>query len=197
MSEALSFWLDNKMVSGLIVAKIGDQSLVDYRGKFYVIRNGAAIMKGSKPQHFSKTSMPINWKKALRGETPQMDTIDPDEGTLPIASGTKRVRVKKEKEHEVSAMPEQIEASAVTSPSPSVFSETKPTKQPAKKLEMKPSPQTSIPAQCPYCNQKHELAMERGKNGKPFFVTCTKCAADFAVRFIPVTVYQAQVAGFK
>ncbi|MBI5484513.1 MAG: hypothetical protein HY888_08630 [Deltaproteobacteria bacterium] len=57
--------------------------------------------------------------------------------------------------------------------------------------------QTSVAANCPYCNHKHELPFEKGKNGKPFFVACTRCNTEFAVRFVPVTIYQAQVAAFK
>ena len=75
--------------------------------------------------------------------------------------------------------------------------EAKPTPKPVKKVEAKPLPQSVVLANCPYCNHKHELALEKGKNGKPFFVACTKCTAEFAVRYVPVTVYQAQVAAFR
>jgi hypothetical protein len=54
-----------------------------------------------------------------------------------------------------------------------------------------------VAACCPECRFKHELPLEKGKNGRPFFVACAKCKAEFAVRFVPVMVYQAQVAGFR
>ena len=57
--------------------------------------------------------------------------------------------------------------------------------------------QTVVTATCPYCNHKQDLPIEKGRNGKPFFTACTKCSTDFAVKFVPVTVYQAQVAAFK
>ena len=66
-----------------------------------------------------------------------------------------------------------------------------------KKPEAKPLPQNVVIANCPYCNHKHELALDKGKNGKPFFVACAKCTVEFAVRYVPVTIYQAQVAAFK
>jgi transposase-like protein len=52
-------------------------------------------------------------------------------------------------------------------------------------------------ANCPYCNARHEIQVEKGKNGKPFFMACSKCKSEFAVRFVPVAMYQAQVAGFR
>ena len=57
--------------------------------------------------------------------------------------------------------------------------------------------QAVVAATCPYCNHKQDLPFEKGKSGKPFFVTCTRCNSEFAVRFVPVTMYQAQVAAFK
>lgn len=74
--------------------------------------------------------------------------------------------------------------------------ESKPVKS-VRKVEAKPLPQSVVVANCPYCNHKHELTLDKGKNGKPFFVACVRCAVEFAVRYVPVTVYQAQVAAFK
>jgi hypothetical protein len=190
MSEAVSFWLDNKMASARKIAEIGDQVLVDYRGKFYVIRNGSAQMKGSKPLHYSKSSMPIIWKKALRGDVPLIvDTAEPDEGLLPKTSVTKRVRSKKVEEAPMPhTSPESAAQQAIS---------LKSAQKPVKKIDAKAAIQTAVPAQCPYCGQKHDIPVEKGKNGKPFFVTCTKCTVDFAVRFVTVTQFQAQVAGFR
>ena len=57
--------------------------------------------------------------------------------------------------------------------------------------------QTVVAATCPYCSHKQDLPFEKGKNGKPFFVLCVRCSTEFGVRFVPVTLYQAQVAAFK
>lgn len=194
MSDALSFWLDNKVASARKVAELGDQVLVDYRGRFYVIKDGAALMKGSKPLHYSKSSMPAVWKKAMRGEVPALQPAAGDDGPLPVASVTKRVRIKKEMEEP--AMPESRAVAVETVPAPKA-AEPKPAGKPLRKIEQKPVSQSTVTAGCPYCNQKHELPLEKGKSGKPFFVTCTKCATDFAVRFVPVTMFQAQVAAFR
>jgi transcription elongation factor Elf1 len=66
-----------------------------------------------------------------------------------------------------------------------------------RKIEAKPAIQLPVVANCPYCNARHEIPVEKGKNGKPFFTSCNKCKNEFAVRFVQVTVYQAQVAGFR
>lgn len=193
MSEAISFWLDNKMVSAQKIVEMGNQQLVDYRGKFYVIINGTAVMKGSKPLHYSKTSMPAIWKKAMRGEMPAIPSPESEDEILPMASVTKRIRIKKEKE--VAPMSDTADTEQhAEAPKPSSSAKVH---KPALKTEDRPVPQTVVPAQCPYCGQKHEFPVEKGKNGKPFFVTCSRCAADFAIRFVPVTIFQAQVAGFR
>lgn len=194
MPEAISFWLDNKMASAKIIAEINGQVLVDYRGKFYVIINGMAVMKGSKPLHYSKSSMPLLWKKAMRGEMPSIMPPEPDAGILPRASITKRVRMKKEKE--TSPMPDTTASPLPQATALKESADPKPQKS-VKKAEAKPALQTVVPAHCPYCNQKHDIPAEKGKNGKPFFVTCTRCTTEFAVRFVPVTMFQAQVAGFR
>lgn len=195
MSEAISFWLDNKTASAQKIAEIGDQMLVDYRGRFYVIMNGTAVMKGSKPLHYSKSSMPAIWKKAMRGEMPTIKPSEPEDDILPMASVTKRVRVKKEKEA-AAPMPDTTPSILQQAAAPKAAATPKAHK-PAAKTETKSAPQTVVPAQCPYCSQKHEIPVEKGKNGKPFFITCTRCTTDFAVRFVPITLFQAQIAGFR
>jgi len=66
-----------------------------------------------------------------------------------------------------------------------------------RKVEAKPVSQPPVVANCPYCNARHEIPLEKGKNGKPFFIPCNRCKNEFAVRFIQVSMYQAQVAGFR
>lgn len=194
MSEIISFWLDNKMASAHKMADVGDQTLVDYRGKFYVIKNGSALMKGSRPLHYSKTSLPTLWKKALKGEIPAAVAASEEEN-LPVASVTKRIRKKKEKEEvPMQEAPTPPASQSTTAQTPDA--DQKKTKA-AKKAEIKPGAQTAVVAQCPYCSQKHDIPLEKGKNGKPFFFTCSRCASDFAVRFVSVTMMQAQVAGFR
>jgi len=210
MAEAISFWLDNKMSSGFKVAEIGTETLVTYREKFYIVENGSARMKGSKPLHFSKSSIPTVWRKVITGKLSPEDALMPkDDDNMPMATTTKKERMKMEKSATIAAEPavaSQMNAQAAqveptlkavpkqTSPAKDL-GEPKPSKS-VKKVEAKPGIQTVVAAGCPYCSHKHELALEKGKNGKPFFVECARCNKEFAVRYVPVTVYQAQVAAF-
>lgn len=196
MPESVSFWLENKMASAHKIAELGDQILVDYRGKFYVIKNGSALMKGSRPLRYSKTSMPALWKKALRGDIPStFNAIGSEEENLPNASVNKKVRRKKEVEK-----PPVKEASTAAALKVTQVSEPgiapKKTKV-ARRGDSKPVTQTAVAAQCPYCDHKQDIPVEKGKNGKPFFFACFRCSGDFAVRFVSVTLLQAQTAAFK
>jgi len=203
MSEAVTFWLDNKVSSGVKVAEIGSQVLVSYREKYYVVEGGAARMKGSKPLHYSKSSLPAIWKKALRGILPPVSAITPPEDEiLPRMTTLKKERTKMEKPTPAAVdLPEATSADVEPRqlpPSQSVSSKLKARlPKSSGKTEAKPASQASVAAVCPYCSHKNELPLEKGKNGKPFFTVCVKCNRDFAVRFVPVTVYQAQVAAFK
>lgn len=197
MEEPITFWLDNKISSGFKVAEIGSQFLVSYREKFYVVEGGAAQMRGVRPLHYSKTSMPLIWKKAMKGILPPpVDTVEhPEDEHLPVTTSGKKERNKMQK----TAIPavEQIDFEAKKEKTlqtpPKMVTHSKSTAD-QKPLKV---PQTSVVANCPYCNHKHDLPLERGKNGKPFFVACARCGVEFAVRFVPVTMFQAQVAAFR
>lgn len=198
MSEPVQFWLDNKMSDGIRVASIGTQLLVVYRERYYVVEKGSAQMKGGKPLRYSLSSMPLVWKKALRGDALPPDALQlPADDALPQPTVIKRERARKEP----LAPPAAVQP--VTAPTPAQPSAAaRPVvaaRLPAnvKPAEIKPAAQTVVAACCPECRFKHELPLEKGKNGKPFFVACVKCKAEFAVRFVPVMVYQAQVAGFR
>ena len=207
MSETVQFWLDNKMSTGTKVAAVGDQLLVSYRDRFYVVVNGAALAKGGKAQQFSKTSLPALWKKALKGILPvQPDTLTAaDEEILPLATTTTRARVKKDKvpplvsvASEAPTPPPTPAALPPSSPAQGSSGTALPKQQkPVRKAEPVQAAQESAAAECPYCGHRHDLTLDKRKNGKPFFVSCTRCAAEFAVRFVQVSVYQAQVAGFR
>jgi DNA-directed RNA polymerase subunit RPC12/RpoP len=192
MDETITFWLDNKICSGFKIAEIGRQALVSYRDKYYIIVGGAALMKGVRPLHYSKTSMPLLWKKAMKGILPPpVAAIEHAEDEfLPVTTSTKKERKPMQKNTNESEFPEAQPVAA------------KPVSSGAKKpgaAEVKPVKiiQAVITATCPYCSHKQDLPFEKGKNGKPFFVACVRCSTEFAVRFVPVTMYQAQVAAFK
>lgn len=197
MEEAVTFWLDNKVSSGFKVAEIGGQMMVSYRDKFYVVEGGAAQMKGVRPLHYSKTSMPPVWKKAMKGVLPPPEaSIDlQEEENLPVSTSTKKERNKMQKSG-ISAADRTDKQTHEEKPQQS---QAKPSTHSKASMEIKPikASQTGVVANCPYCNHKHELPVEKGKNGKPFFVACNRCSVEFAVRFVPVTMYQAQVAAFR
>jgi hypothetical protein len=197
MEETITFWLDNKICSGFKIAEIGAQTLVSYRDKYYIVVKGAALMKGVRPLHYSKTSMPLLWKKAMKGILPAPVTAveHVDDDFLPITTSTKKERTAMKKT--TTSAPELSEEQAPIAVTPQ--SVPKKPAAPKASAEIKPVKivQSVVPATCPYCNHKQDLPIEKGRNGKPFFTACAKCSADFAVKFVPVTVYQAQVAAFK
>lgn len=192
MEEAITFWLDNKISSGFKIAEIGNQILVLYRDKYYIVVGGSAQMKGVRPLHYSKTSMPTLWKKAMKGILPPpVAVIDStDEEFLPITTSTKKERKPMQKDTETTELPEN---------QPLVVKSTSSAAKKTAAVEVKPVKiaQTAVTTACPYCNHKQDIPFEKGKNGKPFFTACVRCSTEFAVRFVPVTVYQAQVAAFK
>jgi hypothetical protein len=196
MSEPVQFWLDNKMSAGIKVAAIANQTLVVYREKFYVVEKDAAHSRGGKALRYSKSSLPIIWKKALQGETPPPEgLIVPTDDALPTPTTTKRERIKK-------AAPQPVEPAQPVSQPPAVPARTASVNTPkstgsTKKMIIKQVTQTTVSANCPECNFKHEFPLEKGKNGKPFLTTCVRCKAEFGVRFVPATIFQAQVAGFR
>jgi hypothetical protein len=199
MSEPVQFWLDNKMSAGIKVAAIADQTLVVYREKFYVVEKDAAQTGGGKALRYSRSSLPVIWKKALKGENPPAEGLDPPpDDALPTPTTTKRERPKK-------ASPLPAELAQPVTPPPALAqppAQSRPVNaaaspRSARKMDLKPVAQTTVSASCPECNFKHEYPLEKGRNGKPFLTSCLRCKAEFAVRFVPATIYLAQVAGFR
>jgi hypothetical protein len=196
MSEPFQFWLDNKMSAGLKVAGIGDQALVVYREKFYVVEKEAAQTRGGKALRYSRSSLPVIWKKALLGESPSAEgLIVPADDALPTPTTTKRERPKQERIKPLAPARTAIQETVAQAPPQAARTVTSPRSH--ARMNIKPVAQTSVAAICPECNFKHEIPLEKGKNGKPFITACARCKADFAVRFVPATIYQAQVAGFR
>jgi hypothetical protein len=193
MEEAITFWLDNKICSGVKIAEIGNQTLVSYRDKYYIIVGGAAQMKGVRPLHYSKTSMPLLWKKAMKGILPPPVAVIEyaEDEFLPVTTSTKKERKPMQEESTVSEFSD--EQPVAVKPVVHVIAK----KSPAAEVKPVKIIQAVVATTCPYCSHKQDLPFEKGKSGKPFFVVCVRCSTEFAVRFVPVTMYQAQVAAFK
>jgi len=194
MAEAITFWLDNKQAAGTRLGQLDDQILVNYRDRYYVIVNGAAMMKSGRPLRFSNSSLPLSWKKLLKGETaPVLESSYHEEQIDTIPTVSRKMNIIKRKEE--SSMPDTKKT--VTEDSDWPKTPAKKSSSTARKFAAKPAAQSIVVAECPYCSNRHEIAVERGRNGKPFFQSCSRCSNDFAVKFVQVTVYQAQVAGFR
>jgi hypothetical protein len=167
----------------------GDQLLVLYRDRYYVVTAGVVQTRGGKPLRFSTSSLPSAWKRALKGDV---------QSPVPAPSGIESISVShppepKRKKAERSTMSELQQETA-----PEKSDKTSPPVARApRRSEAKPAIQPPVVANCPYCNARHEIPLEKGKSGKPFFIPCNKCKNEFAVRFVQVTQYQAQVAGFR
>jgi hypothetical protein len=188
MTESVSFWLDNKNSIGTQAALLGDQVLVLYRERYYVVTGGAALTKGGKPLRYSSSLLPAIWKKALKGDAPPPVTPPTATAGELTAQPAKRERQKAEKP----VMPEiPQEATPEKRVKPLRLKATA-----SQKVAANPSP-PPVAANCPYCDTRHEIPVEKGRGGKPFFMACRKCQREFAVRLVPVTTYQAQVAGFR
>ena len=189
MSETVTFWLDNKNCAGARVAAIGARLLVLYRDRYFVVTAGVAETKGGKPLRYSMSSLPAPWKLAMKGVAESPGTVLTETDALERAEKPKVERKKKERtamiEEKQEPVAEQVEALP------------RPTIKAPKKSESKPPSQPPVVANCPYCNTTHEIPLEKGKNGKPFFIPCSRCMNEFAVRLVQVTIYQAQVAGFR
>lgn len=198
MSEIVQFWLDNKMSTGIKVAEIGDQLLVLYRDKYYQVEKGVARMIGKKPLRYSKSSLPTNWKKALSGEIVPVEEEIPFAGDLAFATVNNAERVKRNKPRPPPPARTELEQPEPAQP-PAQLTPTsgpKPIRKANKPAKMSAVP-TMIIAKCPYCSNEHELLPEKAKPGKSFFIECDRCKTEFAVRIVPVMIYQAQVAAFR
>jgi hypothetical protein len=189
MNESVPFSLDNRNCFGMKAAVSGDQVLVLYRDRYYVVTGGVAQIRGGKPVRFSMSSLPTIWKRLLKGDALPPATTPSATDSVTTTNPPKRERKKAEKP----AMPELQQETA-----PEISEITPPpiVKAP-RKTGAKPAVQQLVIADCPYCNARHEIPVEKGKSGKPFFMSCSKCNKEFAVRFVQVTAYQAQVAGFR
>ncbi len=189
MGESVVFWLENRNCAGIRAAAIGDHLLVLYRERYYVVTDGSAQSRGGKPLRYATSSLPTPWKRALKGDLPSAVALPSDIDPIPAQKPRKPVRKKREKP----AMPEpEQETTAAQSENAALLPAKK-----TRKVEAKPVAQAPVVANCPYCNARHEIPVEKGKNGKPFFMPCSRCKSEFAVRFVQVTVFQAQVAGFR
>lgn len=216
--DTVRFWLGrNKQVYGLVTAKAEGDLLVLYQSRYYIVRGDASILKNGRPVRFTPSTLPASWRRILTGV--------PENGTLPLlepsSTPSKWDRVEapspfsteyrkdeaeaSNEETEVDATKEK-ERGSVNMDGESQVAESNLKKDAeggaeAPKRARKGEGAKTVKGEpiafaCPYCNHRAEAPPAR-KDGKPFFQTCEKCNGEFAVRIVPVTVYQAEVAAFS
>lgn len=68
---ACTFWLDQRQVTGVIVAESGEEKLVEYGKRRYVV-------KGKNPgkKHYTVSTTPALWKKIINSEEPPSPASD-------------------------------------------------------------------------------------------------------------------------
>jgi len=202
MPETVRFWLDNKLCDGSKSAGIGEQLLVEYREKYYVVVDGVTQMKGSKPLCYSKLSIPTEWRMAMGAApashaAPRGDTAG--EAAGPAAGSAEKVAGVPPSPAEDGQLPERParpSATAKASDRSPQQSGSKPAR-PAGKTEPLQLAQEFVEAKCPYCGHRNEIVLDRNRRARPFFQPCDKCGGEFAVKLVQVLAYQAQVAGFR
>ena len=215
--DTVRFWLDrNKQVYGLVTAKAEGDLLVLYQSRYYIVRGDASILKNGRPVRFTPSTLPASWRRILTGvpENGDLPLLEPsstpskwDKADAPSPFSTEKRKDEAEASHVETAIEATTEKERggtdlmsedqhgdneirkdeeVTAAAP---------KKSRKGEGAKPSKGEPITFTCPYCNHRAEAPSAR-KDGKPFFQTCEKCNGEFAVRIVPVTVYQAEVAAF-
>jgi len=197
MSVPVQFLLDNNLSDGIKVAEIEEKLLVAYREKYYVVVDGVAQMKGSKPLQYSKVSIPTVWRMSMSEVYPSPSVplvTAADDSPAGAGPGNDSVQ----NGPNVPALAEEAQKPlrstvAERSPQPARSKQVKP----AAKVEPIQLAQEFVEAKCPYCGHKNEIMLDRGRRAKPFFVPCDKCSEEFAVKLVQVLAYQAQVAGFR
>ena len=215
--DTVRFWLDrNKQVYGLVTAKAEGDLLVLYQSRYYIVRGDASILKNGRPVRFTPSTLPASWRRILTGV--------PENGTLPLLEPSStpskwdRVEVpspfsteQRKDETEASHVETAVEATTEKerggvnmdgegqAPESNLKKEEEGAAAAPKRAKKGEGAKTTkgdpITFTCPYCNHRAEAPSAR-KDGKPFFHTCEKCNGEFAVRIVPVTVYQAEVAAF-
>ena len=207
--ETVRFWLGQKQVYGLSVARLDEEQLVSYRDRFYVVRGGAALLKRGKLVRFAPSSLPAKWKKAINGhQSKDKENSAGDLHRVPEPVQRPKRGFKTGAQNDSSELtqrspakvPELKTASEGDKTLPDTISEKeghggKPGKPKVKRREATGKP-GKVGFSCPYCKSKCEI-FPTGKNSKPFIFSCPKCKGDFAVRLVPITTYEVEIAAFS
>lgn len=220
--SAITFWLENRQVNGLLVAESGVEKLVQYGGRFYVVKD-----KDPGKRHYTQRTLPLLWRKILaekpllappapeKDDSPPIEKVRPvrvprtgrkqmEEGTSPGEPAAAATLPRKPEPPEAVPALEQTPSAPVAkgkggrdkaSPLAAKRSAKQEAQSPAAGTEQG-GPQEAVRFNCPYCARMHEIGISAVKVDKPFFQPCSGCGKDFGVRVVTTLLYQAEVAGF-
>lgn len=213
---AWTFWLKERQVTGVIVAEHGEEKLVEYAKRLYVV-------KGKEPQkkHYTQSTIPALWKKVMSGQHSAEQLakeIDVTKKDVKAAHATRAVvRAAAKQEAKTTATPPATvppSSSAELAPPPrksrtpkakkvDASSQDAPPVEPKLGAKRKVAPSPPLKSEniayfdCPECGQPQAVDASTVKVGKAFIRSCVKCGKEFAVRLVPVTTYRAEVAAFR
>lgn len=213
---AWTFWLKERQVTGVIVAEHGQEKLVEYAKRFYVVKGKDPLKK-----HYTQSTIPAFWKKVLSGQhsaeelTKEIGVTKKDVKAARATRAVVRAAAKQEAKtaamppaavppspseeqapaHRPSRVPKEKKADASSPGAPPV--EVKP----AAKRKLAPSPplkpENIVYFDCPECGHPQAVDASTVKVGKAFIRACVNCGKEFGVRLVPVTTYRAEVAAFN
>ncbi len=222
--SAVTFWLEDRQVNGVLVAESGAEKLAKYGGRFYVVKG-----KAPEKKHYTQKTLPLPWRKIMGGETPPSPATPAKEGpslmqAVPQAAAPRQARRQQarkaaspERPAAATSPPDRQQPPAAPEPTmlrtpaaPAPKKKREPgqvapvaAEQVTKKAAKAPAAgsargghQDTVKFSCPYCGQTHELSIAVVKVDKPFFQPCSKCGKDFGVRVVTTIAYRAEVAGF-
>lgn len=206
---ACTFWLDNRQVTGVTVAEYGQEKLVEYSKRIYVIKD-----KNPNKKHYTQSTLPAFWKKIMKGETPPPPSQAGMKARTPkkaAAAGVEKPAAAQKQEEGPPAAPAAAAApppgrrnarpakpKEVAKAAPPV--EKKPTAR--RKAPPSPTPSAANPDNitwlvCPYCQEAELISVLEQEVGKAHIRACRSCKKEFGVRIVPKTTYHAETAAFQ
>lgn len=173
----VTFWLNDKKVTGVLAAEIGGKKLSHYNKRYYVVSNETPEKK-----HFTESSLPASWRNAIAGEAPPSPSS-------PVAE------VQGKASAQVRSVGGRAEADSKRTPAAGPAAKA-PGSSGKRQVKGAAAAETEkVKYLCPYCQTSHSCGIDR--TGSPFFEKCTRCGKDFGVKVTSRMVYDAEVAAFK
>lgn len=218
---AWTFWLKDRQVTGVIIAEHGEEKLVEYAKRIYVVKG-----KNPTKKHYTQSTIPAFWKKVMNGQL----QVEKDLKVLEIpikevkAARANRAAVRKEQKEAVSAQAPSKDKAKGTAPAAPPAAKAPAPKKPRARKEKPvetaatpvsstvapkqsgkrkstlppgppPDPNSLIWLECPYCKELELVSAFDQEIGKAHIRTCKKCRREFGVRIVP-TAFRTEIAAF-